>query len=188
MPDRDEDDVVPSLPPVRVPVRGGGRFPVHRIYCVGRNFADHAREMGATVAATAERGQPILFLKPADALVTDGRIPYPPGTAQLHHEVEPVLALGRDAPPGVLDAATAEGLVYGLAIGLDLTRRDLQSAAKAAGQPWDTAKAFDASAPISAIVPWPADTTPTGTIQLHVNGELRQQGRLDALLWSRSRS
>ena len=97
-------DVIAAAPAPRVPVRGGGTFPVHRIYCVGRNFADHAREMGAQAPASrAERGQPVFFLKPADAIVTDGEVPYPPGTADLHHEVELVVALGQDAPPGELD-------------------------------------------------------------------------------------
>ena len=130
------------------------QFPVHRIYCVGRNFAEHAREMGATVpASAADRGAPIFFLKPADAIVIDGEVPYPRGTRDLHHEVELVVALGRDAPAGVLAADDATPLVFGYAVGLDLTRRDLQAAAKAKSLPWDTGKSFDHSAPISAIVP-----------------------------------
>ena len=101
-------DVIPAPTPVRIPVRGGGHFPVRRVYCVGRNFADHAREMGATAPASKdERGQPVFFLKPADAVVPGGDVPYPPGTQDLHHEVELVVALGQDAPPGVLDAMVA---------------------------------------------------------------------------------
>src|SRR3546814_5089182 len=119
-----DHDVIPASSPARVPVRGGGTFPVHRIYCVGRNFADHAREMGAAAPASkAERGQPTFFLKPADAIVTDGVVPYPPGTQDLHHEVELVIALGRDATPGVIAPADAQALVFGYGIGLDLTRR-----------------------------------------------------------------
>jgi fumarylpyruvate hydrolase len=178
-------DVVPALPPTRVPVRGGTAFPVHRIYCVGRNFADHAREMGASAPASkAERGQPVFFLKPADALVVDGAVPYPPGTAELHHEVELVAALGSDAPAGVLDPDDADALIFGYGIGLDLTRRDLQAAAKAKGLPWDTGKAFDHSAPVSELVA--KDDMPalaTLSITLEVNGESRQHGRLSDLIW-----
>ena len=129
------DDLIPAVPAPRIPVRDRagnllGQFPVHRIYCVGRNFADHAREMGAIAPASkAERGTPVFFMKPADAIVIDGVVPYPPGTHDLHHEVELVVALGRDAPAGVLDTAAALPLVFAYGVGLDLTRRDLQSAA-----------------------------------------------------------
>jgi fumarylpyruvate hydrolase len=168
-----------------VPVRGGGTFPVHRIYCIGRNFADHAREMGATPASPAERGRPVFFLKPADAVVCDGNVPYPPGTQDLHHEVELVVALGRDAPAGELDDRTAASLVFGYAVGLDLTRRDLQAEAKAKGLPWDIGKAFDHSAPISEIVP-AADVgdLPSRALTLSVNGERRQHGALADLIWN----
>ena len=178
-------DVVPALPCPRVPVRGGGSFPVHRIYCVGRNFADHAREMGAAAPASkAERGQPVFFLKPADAIVTGGEAAYPPGTADLQHEIELVVARGRDAPPGVLDRDTAQSLVFGYGLGLDLTRRDLQSAAKAKSLPWDTGKAFDQSAPVSELLPagTVGELAPR-TLSLTVNGALRQQSRLDQLIW-----
>ncbi|MFL6591482.1 MAG: fumarylacetoacetate hydrolase family protein [Luteimonas sp.] len=176
----------PAAAPVHVPVRGGGTFPVHRIYCVGRNFADHAREMGATApSSAAERGRPVFFLKPADAVVTDGVVPYPPGTRELHHEVELVVALGRDAPSGELDRQHAASLVYGYAVGLDLTRRDLQAEAKAKSLPWDIGKSFDASAPISEIV---SDVGPddlaTRSLELRVNGELRQRGPLSDLIWN----
>jgi 2-keto-4-pentenoate hydratase/2-oxohepta-3-ene-1,7-dioic acid hydratase in catechol pathway len=169
-----------------VPVRGGGMFPVHRIYCVGRNFAEHAKEMGASSPGSpAERGRPVFFLKPADAIVTDGVVPYPPGTRELHHEVELVVALGRDAPPGELDRADAPALVFGYAVGLDLTRRDLQAEAKAKGLPWDIGKAFDASAPISELVP-AADVgaLEPRALALDVNGQRRQRGMLSDLVWN----
>lgn len=179
-------DVIAASPTPRVSVRGGGAFPVRRIYCVGRNFADHAREMGAAVPASkAERGTPVFFLKPADAIVTDGEVAYPPATQDLHHEVELVVALGRDAPGGVLDPADAQALVFGYGVGLDLTRRDLQATAKAKGLPWDTGKAFDQSAPISELVP--ADVVgglASRTLSLAVNGQIRQQSRLDQLIWN----
>jgi 2-keto-4-pentenoate hydratase/2-oxohepta-3-ene-1,7-dioic acid hydratase in catechol pathway len=178
-------DVIAAPAQVRVPVRGGGTFPVRRIFCVGRNFADHAKEMGAAVPASkAERGQPVFFTKPADAIVVDGVVPYPPGTNELHHEVELVVALGADAPPGPLPTADAMDLVFGYAVGLDLTRRDLQSAAKAKGLPWDTGKAFDHSAPIGAILP-AADvgTLAPRALSLTVNGAQRQRSTLDQLIW-----
>lgn len=161
---------VPSLP-----VLGSDlRFPVRRIFCIGRNYAEHAREMGATV----DKDTPLFFCKPADAVVTDGAdVPYPQATNDLHHEVEMVVALGsggRDIP-----VARAERLVWGYGVGLDLTRRDLQAVAKAKSHPWDVAKAFDHSAPVSALRPASevhlgADTTLT----LSINGEQRQLGKL----------
>ena len=161
-------------------------FPVHRIYCIGRNFADHAREMGAAAPASkAERGTPVFFLKPADAVVVDGVVPYPPGTRDLQHEVELVVALGRDAPPGTLDETDAMALVFGVGVGLDLTRRDLQSAAKARGLPWDTGKAFDHAAPVSALVPLAeAGDLAALDLALEVNGEVRQHGELRDLVWN----
>ena len=181
-------DVIAAAPTPRLAVRGGNghqTFPVRRIYCVGRNFADHAREMGAVVAASAhERGQPVFFCKPADAIVVDGVVPYPRGTHDLHHEVELVVALGHDAPDGELDRTAAASLVFGYGVGLDLTRRDLQAAAKAKGLPWDTGKAFDHCAPISALVP-AADLGDPGAcmLTLAVNGERRQHGALADLIW-----
>jgi len=179
-------DVIPAPQQARVPVRGGGTFPVHRIYCVGRNYADHAREMGSEVATSkAERGEPTLFAKPADAIVTgNADVPYPPGTNDLHHELELVVALGADAPPGVLAPEDAAALIYGYAIGLDLTRRDLQNAARKAGQPWDTAKGFDHSAPISELVPAAqvADLMSL-TVTLTVNGSVRQHAPLTDMIW-----
>jgi 2-keto-4-pentenoate hydratase/2-oxohepta-3-ene-1,7-dioic acid hydratase in catechol pathway len=177
--------VIPAPPRPSLPVLGGdGRFPVRRIYCVGRNFADHAREMGATVPDA--RGEPVFFLKPADALVPGGGdIPYPPGTSELHHEVELVVALGTDAPDGALDAAAAEALVFGYGIGLDLTRRDLQARAKAGGLPWDTGKSFDHAAPASGLLPARAmGALEPRTLALEVNGTVRQRSTLDHLIWN----
>lgn len=165
-----------------IPIQGRPeRFPVHRIYCVGRNFADHAREMGAPV----ERGTPVFFTKPADAVLPGGGSqPYPSATADLHHEVELVVALGRSAP-GVIAREDAARYVFGHAVGLDLTRRDLQAAAKAKGLPWDLAKGFDRSAPISAIVPVD-ETMPTADalLWLEVNGARRQQAPLSDMIFS----
>jgi 2-keto-4-pentenoate hydratase/2-oxohepta-3-ene-1,7-dioic acid hydratase in catechol pathway len=179
-------DVIPAAPIPRISVRdgAGATFPVHRIYCVGRNFADHAREMGAAPADPASRGRPVFFLKPADAIVLDGIVPYPPGTRELHHEVELVVALGRDAPAGPLSADDAGALVFGYGVGLDLTRRDLQAEAKQRGLPWDIGKAFDASAPVSAIVPVAdAGAIQARSLTLEVNGERRQHGQLGDLVW-----
>ena len=169
----------PSIP--TLPVEGtSARFPVHRIYCIGRNFAEHAKEMGATV----DRGNPVFFTKPADAIVAGGgAVPYPPATADLHHEVELVVALGRDAH-GVVAVDDAMSLVFGYGVGLDLTRRDLQSAAKAKGLPWDTGKGFDHSAPASALVPAAAVGEPGARrIRLQVNGETRQESTLDQMVF-----
>jgi fumarylpyruvate hydrolase len=154
------------------------RFPVHRIYCVGRNYADHVREMGSD----PKREPPIFFMKPADALTANGQaVPYPQATANLHHEIELVVALrsgGRDIP-----ATEALACVFGYAAGNDLTRRDLQSAAKDKGQPWDTAKGFDNSAPLAAIRPVAAGHVHKGRIWLSVNGSLRQESDVDQMLW-----
>ncbi len=179
-------DLIPAPPIPRVPVRGGATFPVRRIFCVGRNFADHAREMGAPAPASkADRGTPVFFHKPADALVTSGAdVPYPPGTQDLHHEVELVVALGTNAPAGPLAREAAQALVIAYGVGLDLTRRDLQGAAKAKGLPWDTGKGFDHSAPISELVP-AADVgvLEDRTLTLQVNGDTRQHGALHDLIW-----
>lgn len=154
------------------------RFPVHRIYCIGRNYAEHAREMGAV----PEKGVPIFFLKPADAVCEAEVVPYPPGTANLHHEVELVVALKSGGHE--IDPAEALTHVYGYAVGNDLTRRDLQAAAKAKGNPWDVSKSMDHGAPISPIQPVTEIGHPTtGRIWLSVNGELRQQGDLSELLY-----
>ena len=164
-----------------IPVAGTDlRFPVHRIYCIGRNYADHAAEMGATV----DRAQPLFFMKPADAIViNDGDVPYPSATQELHHEVEMVVALSR----GGRDIAVATALdhVYAYGVGLDLTRRDLQAIAKKKGTPWDTAKGFDHSAPVSALhrvadVGHPS----TQGLWLEVNGERRQSTDLAQMIFS----
>jgi len=161
---------------------------VHRIYCVGRNFADHAREMGISAPASkAERGQPTFFMKPADAIVVGhgDYIPYPPGTKELHHEVELVVALGSDARTGELPVEQAENLIYGYGVGLDLTRRDLQAAAKAKGLPWDIAKGFDYSAPISELVhAGEVGALEALNLSLEVNGQVRQQSLLDQMIWN----
>lgn len=171
-------DFAIAPPPVPVvPVEGEtAGFPVRRILCVGRNYAAHAREMGADT-----REPPFFFTKPADAIVTPGRDPaYPPRTKNLHHEIELVVAIGapgRDVTP---DAAPA--LIFGYAVGVDLTRRDLQNAAKDKGHPWDAGKAFDDSAPISAIRR--GSRPPTGRIWISVNGAVKQQGDMADMIWS----
>jgi fumarylpyruvate hydrolase len=155
------------------------RFPVRRIYCIGRNYADHAKEMGAE----ASRTQPMFFMKPADAIVTDGAdIAYPSATNDLHHEVEMIVALSS----GGQDIAAERALdcVFGYGIGLDLTRRDLQAIAKSKGQPWDVAKAFDASAPVSALRRASDAGHPRNArITLDVNGERRQQANIDEMIF-----
>ena len=180
-------DLIPTPVQPRLAVRGGGTFPVRRIYCVGRNFADHAREMGATPADAAARGRPMFFTKPVDAIVpgNDGPVPYPSATANLHHEVELVVALGKDAAPGVVPVAQAQDLVLAYGVGLDLTRRDLQAEAKAKGAPWDIAKGFDHSAPISELVLAGAvGELGNRRICLEVNGQLRQDSQLDQMIWN----
>jgi len=171
---------VAAPPAPELAIAGGSeRFPVHRIYCIGRNYAEHAREMGAV----PDKGTPVFFLKPADSVVAlPGPVAYPPATTDLHHEVELVVALAR----GGRDIAQAEALdcVYGYAIGLDLTRRDLQAAAKAKGLPWDTGKSFEQAAPIGPIHPVAAVGHPgSGAITLEVNGQPRQHGDLADLLF-----
>ena len=159
-------------PVASLPIQGReARFPVHRIYCIGRNYADHAKEMGAQAVS---RANPVFFMKPADAIVPEGGdVPYPSATHELHHEVEMVVALARGGRD--IDAGHALGCVFGYGVGLDLTRRDLQAAMKARGLPWDVAKGFDASAPVSALhaaseVGHPAHAR----LSLTVNAEMRQ--------------
>ncbi len=170
-----------------VPVRGSAEpFPVHRIYCIGRNFADHIREMGhAAPASVADRAPPVFFMKPADAVVADGAtIPYPRGTSDLHHEVELVVAIGADHN-GVVGTADALKLVFGYTVGLDLTRRDLQANAKAKGLPWDVAKGFDRSAPIAAIAPVADCGHPTDArLSLRVNDRVVQDAPLSEMIYS----
>ena len=175
------DYAFPPTPQAGVPIAGSAAlFPVHRIYCVGRNFAEHAKEMGAEVS----RGRPVFFMKPADAIVVDGEVPYPSVTADLHHEVELVVALGRGAQ-GEVPVASALDLVFGYGVGLDLTRRDLQAEAKDKRLPWDIAKGFDASAPVSALVPVAgAGHDFSRRLWLEVNGQLRQQAPLSDMVFS----
>lgn len=160
-----------------VPVQGSdAAFPVRRIWCVGRNYADHAREMGFT-----DREPPFFFAKPPDAVVPGGgRVPYPPRTADLHHEVELVVAIGRGGAD--IDPAAAQDHIFGCAVGVDLTRRDLQADLKKAGRPWEMAKAFDRSAPLSPLVPGPA--LARGALWLTVDGVERQRGDLAHMIWS----
>ncbi len=161
------DWLFPPAPTAFLPVSGAAsRFPVRRILCVGQNYAAHAREMGQ------ERAEPFFFSKPADALVVGGADPvYPPATTDLHHEVELVCAIG------------GAGDIAGWAVGCDLTRRDIQAAAKAKGRPWDAAKGFDQSAPCGDLQ-LGALPDADAPIELRVGGELRQSGRLGDMVWS----
>ena len=168
---------------VVVPVSDGRSFPVHRVYCVGRNYVEHAKEMGHT-----GREPPFFFLKPADAVLVvpegaTGEMAYPSQTANLHHEVELVVAIGR----GGRDVPVAEASqhVWGYAIGLDMTRRDLQNDMKKQGRPWCIGKAFEQSAPIGPVHPIArTGRLDKGAITLHVDGQLRQKGDLSELIWS----
>lgn len=170
-----------DVPPITtVPVTNGESFPVRRIYCVGRNYAAHAREMGHD----PNREPPFFFMKPTDAIVpNNSTIAYPSQTNDLHHEIEMVVALkggGRYVP-----ADRALDLVYGYAVGLDMTRRDMQSIAKKMQRPWDMSKGYDQSAPCSVISPVSETGHPDkGAIWLKVNGESRQQGDLSDLIWN----
>ena len=164
---------------VAVPVAGGGSFPVRRVFCVGRNYAEHAREMGSD----PNREPPFFFMKPADALLLNGAdMPYPPASKDLHHEMELVVALGK----GGADIAEADALshVWGYAAGLDMTRRDLQNAAKKEGKPWDMGKGFDFSAPIGTLVPAAKIDPSKGLIELKVNGAVRQTSDLSKMIWN----
>jgi len=154
-------------------------YPVHRIYCVGQNYRDHVKEMGGD----PKSNPPVFFSKPADAAVPSGsRIAYPPATGNLHYEVELVAALksgGRE-----LNACRALECIYGYAVGIDFTRRDLQAEAKAKGRPWDTAKGFDSSAPVSPIKQAACVEPGDARIWLKVNGELKQEAKLSDMIWS----
>lgn len=176
--------VIPVLPVAAIPVIGSDAvFPVRRVYCVGRNYAEHAKEMGFT-----GREDPFFFNKPSDALlnVADGQtgeMPYPPKTGNLHYEIELVVALnkgGRD-----LTAEQAAECVWGYAIGLDMTRRDLQGEAKKQGRPWEVGKAFDQSAPIGPLHPREqVGTLGSGAISLSVNGDVKQSSDLSQMIWN----
>lgn len=176
------DPVIVPPRPVLIPVDGkAGRFPVARIFCVGRNYAAHTREMGGD----PNREPPFFFLKPADTLVAGKEVAmaYPPRTADLHHEVEMVVALGSGGRD--IEAARALDHVWGAAVGLDMTRRDLQAAAKAAGRPWDMGKGFDGSALVGPLRPFSGSALPrSGAITLTVNGTVRQRGDLADMIWS----
>ena len=173
------NSIIPLWPLPAVPVAGSeAQFPVRRIFCVGRNYAEHAREMGGN----PEREPPFFFMKPADAILTGGRMYYPSKTSDLQHEIELVVALsrgGRDIP-----AVAALDCVFGYAVGLDMTRRDIQGELKAKGRSWEMGKAFDQSAPISAIAPAERIGHPQrGAITLTVNSQPRQHGDLADMIW-----
>ena len=171
--------VIPSWNLPSLPVEGSEeRFPVRRIYCIGRNYAAHAREMGAD-----EREPPFFFLKPGDAIVENhATIPYPPATENLHYEAELVVALGKSGSNIAVENANDH--VFGYGVGIDLTRRDLQEEAKGMRRPWDMGKGFDSSAPCSKIYPASSIGHPiNGSITLTVNGELRQSGDIGDMIW-----
>ena len=175
------DYVIPAPAVVSLAVEGSSaRFPVNRIYCVGRNYAEHAREMGHD----PNKEPPFFFMKPSTAIVTDGGdFPYPSLSKDVHHEMEMVVAIGKGGSN--ISSAKALEHVYGYGVGLDMTRRDLQGEAKKMGRPWDTGKAFDYSAPCSALVPAAKIGHPfTGEIVLEVNGEVRQKSDLSQLIWN----
>ena len=171
--------ITPPAQPA-VPVRGGGLFPVRRIFCVGRNYAAHAREMGHD----PDREPPFFFTKPADSILTGGvDMPYPPATEDLHHKVELVVAIGTGGAN--IPEADAQSHIWGYAVGLDMTRRDLQGEAKKLGRPWDMGKGFDHSAPIGELVAVSETGILTsGAIKLVVNGRDRQTGDLSDLIWT----
>jgi len=162
-----------------VPVTGtDDKFPVHRVYCVGKNYAAHIEEMGSD----PQRDPPCFFMKPADAVTTSSSVPYPPGTGNYHYETEMVLAIGKSGRNIPVEKAAA--YIYGYAIGFDMTRRDLQMASGGLGHPWDTGKGFDFSAPLSAIHPvTEVGYIDSGRIALTVNGETRQDADINQMIW-----
>lgn len=174
-----QDYVIAPPAQASIAVEGTGRFPVRRIFCVGRNYSAHVAEMGGD-----ERDPPFFFTKPADAVADSGAtIPYPPETANLHHEIELVVAVGKGGRD--IDEDAVHGHIWGAATGIDLTRRDLQLAARDKGRPWDMGKAFDLSAPIGPLRRLGTDTAlDRGRIWLTVNGETRQEADLSELIWS----
>jgi fumarylpyruvate hydrolase len=169
--------VLPALPIQGIPLL---KFPIRRVYCVGRNYAEHAREMGHD----ADREPPFFFGKPADAVVSaKGKVKYPPLTENLQHEVELVVAIGKDGTNVPVDMALSH--VWGYGVGVDLTRRDIQAEAKRLGRPWDMAKGFDSSAPCSDLLSVENIGHPdSGVIWLRVNDELKQTGNLNDQIWS----
>ena len=179
--DRTPGYVIDLGPQASLPIVGSPlRFAVGRIYCVGRNYADHAREMGHD----PDREPPFFFMKPANAIVQNGStIAYPVGTADCHHEIELVVAIGKGGSSIAADKALDH--VWGYGVGLDMTRRDLQGQAKKLGRPWEMGKAFDESAPMTALVPAASIGHPAqGAIWLRVNGQMRQQGDLALQIWN----
>lgn len=175
--------IFPPFPSTTVPVLGSDAcFPVRRIFCVGRNYREHAREMGALDQAEG-REPPFFFSKPADGLVSgvgEVAVAYPPATANLHHEVE--LVVGLQAGGANLTVDAAQAAIFGYAAGLDLTRRDMQARAKEKGHPWDMSKGFDQSAVCGPLRPG-ARLPGDARVCLEVNGELRQSGRVDDMIW-----
>lgn len=173
------DYVFDPFPATSLAVEGTpARFPVRRVFCVGRNYAEHAREMGHD----PDREPPFFFAKPADALTQESTVPYPPLTSDLHHEIELVVAIGKDGSN--ISTADAASHIYGYAVGIDLTRRDLQGIAKKMGRPWEWGKAFDLSAPIGAVVRAEGKVLSKGRIWLEVNGAMRQESDISELIWS----
>jgi fumarylpyruvate hydrolase len=174
------DFVIPPPPVAFLPVKGGGRFPIRRIFCVGRNYAEHAIEMGSDPT----REPPFYFTKPADAVVIDGAdMPYPSQTKNLHHEMELVVAIGT----GGADIAIGDAMkhVWGWCAGLDMTRRDIQNEAKKTGRPWDMGKGFDHSAPMGLLAKHDGSYDGSkGKIELRVNGKVTQVSDLSKLIWS----
>lgn len=171
---------IPAPAVTTIPVVGGDPFPVRRIYCVGRNYAAHAREMGHD----PDREDPFFFMKPAGAIMPTGsEVPYPPQTKDYQHEIELVVALGKGGSN--IPVETALDCVFGYAVGLDMTRRDLQGEAKKAGRPWDMGKGFDNAAPCAPIHPVAkVGHLDKAAIWLKVNGEIRQKSDLSMLIWS----
>jgi len=161
-----------------IPVEGGGVFPVRRVYCIGRNYAAHAIEMGHD----PDREPPFFFQKNPDSLDASGEMPYPVGTSDLHHEIEMMVALKAGGRDIALEDALSH--VWGYGVALDMTRRDLQGEAKKLGRPWEIGKSFEHSAPISPLLPVSKVGHPsTGEITLHVNGALHQEGDLAQMIW-----
>jgi len=170
--------VVPAAPQTAVPVAGGGQFPVRRVFCVGRNYADHAREMGGDPT----REPPFFFAKPADAVTTAAQIPFDAVSQRLEFEGELVVAIGKGGSN--IPATQAFDHIYGYTVGCDLTRRDMQGEAKKAGKPWDMSKGFDNSAPIAPIQPVAAVGHPAeGSLTLAVNGAVKQNGDISQMTW-----
>jgi fumarylpyruvate hydrolase len=170
--------VIPAPPHPMIPVEGGGVFPVRRVYCIGRNYAAHAIEMGHD----PDREPPFFFQKNPDSLDASGEMPYPVGTSDLHHEIEMMVALQSGGRDIALEDALSH--VWGYGVALDMTRRDLQGEAKKLGRPWEIGKSFEHSAPISPLLPVSQVGHPsTGEITLHVNGALRQEGDLAQMIW-----